>query len=120
MSFFKAPHDETFFLWGKAHTRKDIIELLSKKHTPEKWDEIAFELGLMEEEEKFSIPIMKLTEKSVEVKKGKRKNYENGLKKYKHTPKWYKKKNLQELKVALEYLKTEDSWLGKCVRCECY
>ena len=117
MSFFKAPHDVTYFLWGKAHTRKDIIELLSKKHTLEKWDEIAFELGLMEEREEFSIPIMKLTEKSVEVKK---ETPKKKRKKYQHTPKWYKKKNLQELKVALEYLKTEDSWLGKCVRCECY
>jgi len=41
-------------------------------------------------------------------------------KKYEHTPKWFKKKMLQELSLTLEHLNKEERNILKCVRCECY
>jgi len=40
--------------------------------------------------------------------------------KYRHTPKWFKKKMLQELSVTLEHLKNQERNILKNVVCECY
>jgi hypothetical protein len=113
------PTDPLAIFETQSYDERDFVELLSKNRTEKEWDEIMERLlpDLNPVKEKFPIKIIKLDD----INKGyKRKSYSNGLNKYKHTPKWYKKKNLQELELAFEYLKKEDSWMGKCVRCESY
>ena len=41
-------------------------------------------------------------------------------KKYRHTPKWFKKKMLQELGVTLQHLNKEERNILRCIVCECY
>ena len=104
------PTDPLAIFETQSYDARDFVELFSKNRTEKEWDEIMERL----------LPDLPPAKKSVEVKKGKRKNYENGLKKYKHTPKWFKKKMIQELKTTLEFLNQEDRNILRCVPCECY
>jgi len=71
----------------------DAREIFGGKRTMEDWDKLM----------KHILPDLKIKKR-----------------KYRHTPKWFKKKMLQELSVTLEHLKNQERNILKNVVCECY